>query len=118
MAYTPTNWQSGDTITSARLNKIEQGIASGGGGLLVTATQSGQYMVLDKTAGEILDVFGAGGSVVLSTDMDGTSGFASLMGAIANDGVMQFMFAVMSNEPFYATSENDYPSTEQPETPK
>lgn len=27
MSYTPTNWSSGDTITSAKLNKIEQGIA-------------------------------------------------------------------------------------------
>jgi len=32
MSYEPTNWKSGDTITSAKLNKIEQGIASGGGG--------------------------------------------------------------------------------------
>ena len=30
MAYEPTQWRSGDTITSERLNKMEQGIASGG----------------------------------------------------------------------------------------
>lgn len=28
--YNPTNWQAGDTVTSAKLNKIEQGIANGG----------------------------------------------------------------------------------------
>ena len=35
MSYTPTVWESGDTITATRLNKIEQGIqdasTSGGG---------------------------------------------------------------------------------------
>lgn len=28
MSYTPTTWQSGDKITSAKLNKIEQGIVN------------------------------------------------------------------------------------------
>lgn len=27
MAYEPTNWQAGDVVTSAKLNKMEQGIA-------------------------------------------------------------------------------------------
>ena len=29
MSYEPTNWKAGDTITSAKLNKIEQGVANG-----------------------------------------------------------------------------------------
>lgn len=33
MAYEPTNWRTGDVVTSAKLNKIEQGIASGGGAM-------------------------------------------------------------------------------------
>ena len=32
MSYTPTNWTTGDTITAAKLNKMEQGIANAGGG--------------------------------------------------------------------------------------
>ena len=39
MSYEPNEWQSGDTVTAAHLNRIEQGIAeaaeSGGGGLLL-----------------------------------------------------------------------------------
>lgn len=27
MSYTPTNWKAGDTVTSTKLNKMEQGIA-------------------------------------------------------------------------------------------
>ena len=34
MSYTPTEWKSGDVITSEKLNNLEQGVAdaSGGGG--------------------------------------------------------------------------------------
>jgi hypothetical protein len=28
MSYTPTNWQTGDTVTAEKLNHMEQGIAS------------------------------------------------------------------------------------------
>lgn len=31
MSYTPTEWSTGDTITAALLNKMENGIAAGGG---------------------------------------------------------------------------------------
>ena len=44
MAYEPTQWRSGDTITSERLNKMEQGIASGG---------SGDVYVLHTTVTEV-----------------------------------------------------------------
>lgn len=33
MAYTPTTWTTGDTITATAMNKIENGIANAGGGL-------------------------------------------------------------------------------------
>ena len=39
MAYEPTVWQAGDTITSVRLNKLEQGVAQGGGGTLVVEVE-------------------------------------------------------------------------------
>ena len=32
MSYTPTSWSTGDTITAAAMNKIENGIANAGGG--------------------------------------------------------------------------------------
>lgn len=30
MSYTPTNWQTGDVVTAEKLNKLENGVASGG----------------------------------------------------------------------------------------
>lgn len=32
MAYTPTTWTTGDTVTATKMNKIENGIANAGGG--------------------------------------------------------------------------------------
>lgn len=57
MSYEPTNWKAGDTVTSAKLNKLEQGVASAGGGvLLVTASWNEQQLFqLDKTWQEIHD---------------------------------------------------------------
>ena len=50
MSYEPTNWKSGDVVTSAKLNKLEQGVASSGGVLVVHTDENG---VLDKTWQEI-----------------------------------------------------------------
>lgn len=54
MAYTPINWQTGDTITAQKLNNMEQGIANAGV-FYITATwdDSANGYVLDKTAAQI-----------------------------------------------------------------
>ncbi len=51
MSYTPTNWKAGDTVTSAKLNKMEQGIANGGEIQVVHYNHG----TLDKTWQEIYD---------------------------------------------------------------
>lgn len=38
MSYTPTVWNTGDTITAEKLNKLENGVASGGGIFVVPVT--------------------------------------------------------------------------------
>lgn len=50
MAYEPTQWRSGDTITSERLNKMEQGIAGGGSGEFY-ALHTSQTVTPAKTEG-------------------------------------------------------------------
>ena len=56
MSYTPTNWQTGDVITSAKLNKIENGIANAGGGTgILFATVDMSTMALDKTWQELVN---------------------------------------------------------------
>lgn len=67
MSYEPTNWKSGDTITSAKLNKLENGLAEasggGGGGVLVVHSTNG---TLDKTWKEIHDAMGTSLAILLA----------------------------------------------------
>lgn len=67
MAYTPTEWQSGDIVTSEKLNKIENGIAGAGGGgggevFMVGGTYNEEtgYFTMDKTWSEINEAITAG----------------------------------------------------------
>lgn len=69
MSYTPTNWKAGDVVTSAKLNKMEQGIAAGGGIRVVHLTHlenessEGETetvsptMRLDITPNELMEAF-------------------------------------------------------------
>ena len=67
MAYTPTEWTSGDVITAEKLNKIEGGVAeSGASALLVTPADENDNWVFDKTWQEIHDAFFAGKNVIVN----------------------------------------------------
>lgn len=41
MAYTPTTWANGDTITAEKLNKLEQGVANSGGTATIWLSATG-----------------------------------------------------------------------------
>jgi len=56
MSYTPTSWNTGDTITAAAMNKIENGIANAGGATIITDTSG----TLDKTFAEIYNLIAGG----------------------------------------------------------
>ncbi len=71
MAYTPTTWVTGDTITTSKLNKIEQGIVGAGCFLVKYQTNS---MALNKTWQEIVDAAKEGKTPILyvEDEIDGT----------------------------------------------
>lgn len=51
MAYTPTNWKDGDIISAEKMNKLEQGVAEGGGGvLLVNVTKGGSTPIVNSAS--------------------------------------------------------------------
>ena len=56
MAYTPTTWATGDTVTATKLNKLEQGVANAGSALIITEANN----TLDKTFAEIYDAIANG----------------------------------------------------------
>ena len=71
MAYEPTNWKAGDVVTSAKLNKMEQGIANTGSVMIVETTFGkgsdayDVYFETDKTAEEIKTAFCNGSTVLI-----------------------------------------------------
>lgn len=69
MSYEPTNWKSGDVVTSAKLNKLEQGVAAGGV-FVVTATEDNETnsTTLNKSYNEIKAAMMAGQMPVIVTD--------------------------------------------------
>ena len=96
MSYQPTNWSRGDVITSAKLNKIEQGIASGG--VLVATDIEG---TLDKTWQEIHD---AALCVVYSTE----SGKWPVTNTYEDDG--SYIVVLLNSDSYEASSASGYPS--------
>lgn len=62
MSYTPTNWQTGDTVTAEKLNKMEQGIENAVS-FIVTITLEYDTLVADKTYQQIFDAALAGNSI-------------------------------------------------------
>ena len=66
MSYTPTTWKAGDTVTSAKLNKMEQGIANGGGTFVITASVGlDSTSTLNKTWQEIYNAAETHQNIVL-----------------------------------------------------
>ena len=69
MAYTPTEWKSGDVITAEKLNNIENGDASAGGGSIsepiITFNQEPPQMTwsCDKTFSELQNLLNSGGNI-------------------------------------------------------
>lgn len=121
MAYEKQTWQTGDVVTSAKLNHMEDGIAgasSGGGGVFVvnvTTTYDEQEHAIytcDKTAGEVWTALG-NGSVVFSGDIAGGLFYGNFLGAYyyPDDPELEYEFNVEGIGVLYAASASDYPTT-------
>lgn len=61
MAYTPTTWATGDTVTATKMNKLEQGVANAGSALIADVDGT----TLNKTMQEIYDALSAGTPVYI-----------------------------------------------------
>ena len=85
------------------------GGGTGGGGLLVNVTydDTTETYTCDKTAGEIMAVFEAAGSVVFKTENDGDYMYAPLERASITSSGYQFSDGVRN---YTADSANDYPT--------
>ena len=66
MSYSPTNWQTGDTVTAEKLNHMETGIDNAANAFIVTLTPTAlDYSgTMDKTVAEIDAAYQAGKEII------------------------------------------------------
>lgn len=108
MSYTPTNWANGDVITTAKLNKIENGIVeasnSGGGVLVVNIVNNEKGPTLDKTWQQIHDAVLSEGVVLQQGD--------NLFGirAVTTNGAA---YSVLAGDTYTTNSASGYPATQK-----
>ena len=104
MSYNPTNWKAGDTVTSAKLNKIEQGIAASG---RILIAHEDENSTLDKTWQEIYD---ADVCYIIGRSEDGSDCRLVIETEINNDLYIVRVFNFMNPPQTYATdSPSNYP---------
>lgn len=110
MAYVKQTWQTGDTVTSAKLNHIEDGIAAAdGAALVVGSTVVGNTVTLNKTYAEIL----AGNYVaVIINPAEGVSERGHIVDVGEDHGALTVMCLMGGGSMWKltASTENDYPS--------
>ena len=116
MSYEPTQWSAGDTVTSAKLNKIEQGIKNN---ILIANLiyddEENDIAHLDKTWQEIHD---ADFCIIKNTHDNTTSiKFVIACGYELDMKTSQTIYMVAIFDPYLqedsilqANSPNDYPS--------
>lgn len=107
MAYTPTEWQTGDIITATKLNNMEQGIANAG--ILKVSVTDANVLTLDKTWQEI---FSAGFSVLTGSRIP----TCIYMGGYIEQGeyvVTYWSYGFQEPQLFITDSPSGYPVLEQ-----
>ena len=114
MSYVKQTWQTGDVVTSAKLNHMEDGIAAGGGSgggvtIVHVALNSQGDGSMDMTAGEILAAAQTGPMILVeSVEGYGVIGAGPLGIATNQTGV--FSVESASGLQYTAASADDYPS--------
>lgn len=80
MAYTPTNWVTGDTITAEKLNKAEQGIADASAYIIpVVYDAETSSTILEASYDDISTAVSAGRTVVTKDDTSNNETTISLL---------------------------------------
>ncbi len=112
MAYTPTEWQTGDIVTAEKLNKIENGLSTVSNTIvIVNTTMADEYCVLSKTWNEIHDAMIRGKIIIVIRIVDDSVHYGYVVRAeIDEDERYSYIIATFEDD-FYAETATSYPST-------
>lgn len=109
MSYEKQNWKNGDVITETKLNHMEDGIATGGGVLVLTGTVQDSYVVLNHTFKEIDEAPLA----ILKMVVDEESSTLYIVGLTERDNYTIHLCQLLdpsSELQFFSDNEDDYPT--------
>lgn len=122
MGYTPTVWQTGDIVSSEKLNKNEEGIAGAYEIVYLSTVVDDDTTTLNKTFKEVYDLVDAGKTVKLKTIIQEDATEVILVFELSDISTSQDFYAITfyrcttdgSSEriectQFIAESEDDYP---------
>lgn len=111
MSYEKQNWKNGDKITDIKLNHMEDGIAGGGGVLVVNATMDVATVRFGKTWQEIYDAPFAVGVMVVNQGGNIVKLYISITQITVEQGIYK-VYAVLdgADSIFTADSADGYPS--------
>lgn len=121
MAYEKQSWKTGDVVTSAKLNHMEDGIGNAGGVVTIGVSHIEDNFTLDKTWQEIYDTLREGVLCITQDDgLDGTS--VASIGLITSAGITPdghyYVYAIYSGAAgitsmeYTADAPDGYPSAE------
>lgn len=118
MSYTPTEWKSGDVVTSEKLNKLENGVAAAGWLAVHVSMETGDdgtTMTMDKTYAEIAAADQNGPVfVAMPAGPSGENNWLTLSVLGYNDDDSKYEVEPYGTSAWYADTENDYPSVTLP----
>lgn len=113
MSYTPTQWQAGDVITSEKLNKLENGVASSNGVTFVQLVEQIDKLELMMPASELYQALQNGLVVVYQTVNSSTClHYVTMYFYNTGDPQNVYMFCLDYGQDaqfFVATTGDEYP---------
>ena len=118
MAYSPTEWKTGDVVTSAKLNKIEQGIADGVMVVQVNFDAQTEEYTFATKAGDIYNAWMSGAAVIVDGATMNNAGFARITAVFSVEGY-DYVFVFRDGRYdnlwyFAAATADDYPTPVTP----
>lgn len=106
MAYEPTNWKTGDVVTSAKLNKLENAVAQSGGVYIVHDVDG----TLDKTFNEIASAIENNAIMIV---VSGKAIFYGFVDTFNNDFFEMGTTIAGHLKKYVATSREAYPTLQE-----
>ena len=117
MAYTPTDWQTGDVVTADKLNKIEAGVARGNGIVSGAFNPETDEVTINKSFDDLTDMVADGTLPFLAVESDDDGlVLAPLLLLKYVDSSYMAAFGNKLQMVTFASSSSDTPMSTSPET--